>query len=86
VSITNLVFGTEYTKSVEAKQIAQQDADRARNLVERARQRGNRIMVQAEGDAKKAELYGIAYKQNTSYMELRRIEAAREIAKMLGRS
>ena len=42
--------------------------------------------MKAEGDAKAAQLYGEAYKQNTSYMELRRLEAAREIAKLLGRS
>lgn len=54
VSITNLVFGTEYTKAIEAKQIAEQESQRAQNLVEKARQQANRIMVKAEGDAKAA--------------------------------
>lgn len=30
VAITHLSFGTEFTKAVEAKQVAQQEAERAR--------------------------------------------------------
>ena len=35
VSLTHLTFGTEFTKAVEAKQVAQQDAERARFIVEK---------------------------------------------------
>ena len=38
VSITELSFGKEYAAAVEAKQIAQQEAQRAAYLVEKARQ------------------------------------------------
>lgn len=36
VSIVDLVFGMEFSKAVERKQIAQQDADRAKFLVTQA--------------------------------------------------
>lgn len=36
MSITHLTFGREYTAAVEAKQVAQQEAERAKFLVEKA--------------------------------------------------
>ncbi len=36
VSITNLKFGPEYSQAVEAKQVAQQEAERAKFIVEKA--------------------------------------------------
>jgi hypothetical protein len=38
VSITHLNFGREYTSAVESKQIAQQDAERSKFVVEQAKQ------------------------------------------------
>ena len=38
ISITHLTFGQEFTHAVELKQVAQQEAERARFLVERAEQ------------------------------------------------
>jgi prohibitin 1 len=35
VSLTHLTFGPEFTRAVEAKQVAQQDAERARFIVEK---------------------------------------------------
>jgi prohibitin 1 len=35
VSITHMTFGKEFTRAVEQKQIAQQDAERARYAVEK---------------------------------------------------
>ncbi len=58
VSITDLQFGTEYSKAVENKQIAQQEAQRAALLVEQARQARQQKIVEAEGEAKAAELIG----------------------------
>ena len=38
VAITHLSFGTEFTKAVEMKQVAEQDAERARFVVLKAEQ------------------------------------------------
>ena len=38
VAITDLKFGKEFTAAIESKQVAEQDAERARFLVEKAEQ------------------------------------------------
>mmetsp|Transcript_26717 Transcript_26717/g.68658 ORF Transcript_26717/g.68658 Transcript_26717/m.68658 type:complete len:266 (-) Transcript_26717:92-889(-) len=64
VAITNLGFGKEYTAAVEAKQVAQQEAERAKFLVEQAQQDKKSTIIRANGEARSAELIGEAIKQN----------------------
>lgn len=128
VSITNLTFSREYTSAVEAKQVAQQDAERAkfivrreytlcdlcragvpslwgfpdlmrslnsgalflrffssnptriRQQVEKAQQDKQSAIIRAQGEAQSATLIGQAIRDNPSFITLRKIEAAREIA------
>jgi prohibitin 2 len=80
VSITQLTFSKDYTSAVEAKQVAQQDAERAKFIVEKAQQDKQAAIVRAQGEAASAELIGRAIQQNPAFLTLRRIEAAREIA------
>jgi regulator of protease activity HflC (stomatin/prohibitin superfamily) len=49
--LRNVTFNQEYAKSVEDKQIAQQNAERARFLVESEKQEAERVRVQAQGRA-----------------------------------
>ena len=42
--------------------------------------------MKARGDARAAELYGKQLKKSTAFIDIKRIEAAREIAKNLGRT
>lgn len=56
VSLTELSFGKEYTAAVEAKQVAQQEAQRAAFFVERAKQEKQQKIVQAEGEAEAAKM------------------------------
>eukprot|EP01135_Chromosphaera_perkinsii_P012329 Nk52_evm1s2636 gene=Nk52_evmTU1s2636 len=86
VSITDLSFGKEYTAAVEAKQVAQQEAQRATFIVEKAEQDKQQKIVQAEGEAKSAELIGNAIKKNPGFLNLRKIEAAREISGVVANS
>eukprot|EP01116_Phalansterium_solitarium_P021869 TRINITY_DN699_c0_g1_i1.p1 TRINITY_DN699_c0_g1~~TRINITY_DN699_c0_g1_i1.p1 ORF type:complete len:305 (-),score=80.53 TRINITY_DN699_c0_g1_i1:283-1164(-) len=85
VAITHLTFGTDYTRAVEQKQVAQQDAERAKFLVERAEQEKKSIIIKAEGEALSAKLISEAMKKNPAFLQLRRIEAAREIAGVLSK-
>lgn len=80
VSITHLAFSKEYTAAVEAKQVALQESQRARYLVEKALQEKKTIIVKAEGEARSAELIGGAIKHNPAFLQLRRIDAARDVA------
>uniref|UniRef100_A0A7S3FZG2 Prohibitin n=1 Tax=Strombidium rassoulzadegani TaxID=1082188 RepID=A0A7S3FZG2_9SPIT len=84
VSIVDLVFGREFAKAIEDKQIAQQQAERAKYLVQQAKEEKRRILVRAQGEARSAEVFGKAMSQNPAYIDLRRIETAKDIAKLLG--
>ena len=86
VSITHLTFGTEYSAAVEAKQIAQQDAERAKYIVKRAIQDKQSTIVKAQGEAQSAELIGRAMANNPAYIELRQLEAAKDVASNLSKS
>jgi prohibitin 2 len=85
VSITDLSFGSEFTKAIEQKQIAQQQAERAKYQVEQALQDKRSTIIKAQGEAKAARLLGDAMKQSPAFLDLRRVEAAREIATILAR-
>ncbi|BFZ58174.1 Prohibitin-1, subunit of the prohibitin complex (Phb1p-Phb2p) [Savitreella phatthalungensis] len=84
VSITHMTFGKEFTKAVEQKQIAQQDAERARFTVERAEQERQASVIRAEGEAEAADLLSKALdRAGNGLLEIRRIEASKEIATAL---
>ncbi|XP_077279580.1 prohibitin 2 [Temnothorax americanus] len=86
VSITELSFGKEYTAAVEAKQVAQQEAQRAAFVVERAKQERQQKIVQAEGEAEAAKMLGLAVGENPGYLKLRKIRAAQTISRTIANS
>ncbi|XP_027064945.1 prohibitin-1, mitochondrial [Coffea arabica] len=86
VSITSLTFGKEFTAAIEAKQVAAQEAERAKFVVEKAEQDKRSAIIRAQGEAKSAQLIGEAISNNPAFISLRRIEAAREIASILSHS
>lgn len=86
VSITSLTFGNDFMNAVERKQIAQQDAEKARFMVEKARQDKKSIIIKAQGEAKSAELIGKAIAKNPGFLELRKIDTAKQISETIARS
>merc|ERR1719147_439286 len=81
ISITHLTFGREFTAAVEMKQVAQQEAEKARFLVEKAEQVKQASIISAEGDTEAAALLAAAFaKAGEGLVELRRIETAEEVA------
>merc|ERR1719191_1153012 len=70
VSLTQLSFSPEFTAAVEAKQVAQQEAQRAAFVVDKARQEKQAMVVRAQGEARSAELIGDAIKKGHSYIDL----------------
>ncbi|KAJ6783904.1 hypothetical protein PWT90_03771 [Aphanocladium album] len=83
VSLTHLAFSPEFTAAVEAKQVAQQEAQRAAFVVDKARQEKQAMVVKAQGEARSAELIGDAIKKSKAYVELKKIENARLIAQQM---
>ncbi|KAL0273441.1 UNVERIFIED_CONTAM: hypothetical protein PYX00_006099 [Menopon gallinae] len=87
ISITHLTFGKEFTQAVELKQVAQQEAEKARFLVEKAEQTKKATVISAEGDAQAAILLAKSFGEaGEGLVELRRIEAAEHIAHELAKS
>merc|ERR1712154_386745 len=86
VSITELSFGKEYAAAVEAKQIAQQEAQRAAYLVDKAKQEKQQKIVQAEGETAAARMLGAAISQNPGYLKLRKLNASKKISETISQS
>ncbi|KAL7148195.1 hypothetical protein ABFS83_06G161900 [Erythranthe nasuta] len=86
VSITSLTFGREFTAAIEAKQVAAQEAERAKFVVEKAEQDKQSAIIRAQGEAKSAQLIGEAIANNPAFITLRKIEASKDIAHILAAS
>ncbi|KAF2838092.1 hypothetical protein M501DRAFT_1011746 [Patellaria atrata CBS 101060] len=84
VSITHMTFGKEFTRAVEEKQIAQQEAERARFIVEKAEQERQASVIRAEGEADAADTISKAIaKSGDGLIQIRRIETQKEVAGLL---
>lgn len=87
VSMTHLTFGREYASAIEAKQVTQQEAERSKYIVMVAEQEKNAAVIRAEGESGAAKLISDALAASgDGLLQLRRIEAAKEIATTLSRS
>ena len=81
MSLTHLTFRKEFTEAVEAKKVAQQEAERARSVVEKAEQRKKAAIISAEGDSKAAELITNSLATaGDSLIELCKLEVVEDIA------
>ena len=79
-----MTFGKEFTRAVEDKQIAQQEAERARFIVEKAEQERQASVIRAEGEAEAADTISKAVaKSGDGLIWIRRIETQKDIAQMM---
>lgn len=87
VSITHLTYGKEFAKAIEEKQVAEQDAERQKFIVQRSEQERQATVIRAEGEAEAAKLISEALREHGSgLIEVRRIDAAKDIAEALSKS
>lgn len=87
ISITHLSFSQAFERSVERKQVALVEAERARYIVEKTEQEKRASIIRAEGDAEAGVMVSKALSENgQGLIELRKIEASRDIATTLARS
>lgn len=87
VAITHLSYGAEFSKAVEQKQVAQQEAERSKFVVAKAEQERRAAIIRAEGESESAKLISDATQAaGNGLIELRRIEASREISATLAKS
>jgi len=86
VALTHLSFSPEYAKAIEFKQVSQQEAERSKYVVLKAEQERRAAIIRAEGEAESARLISQATKATgPALIEMRRIEAAKEIATTLSK-
>ncbi|KAL2505300.1 Prohibitin-3 [Abeliophyllum distichum] len=79
VAITHLSYGAEFSRAVEQKQVAQQEAERSKFVVAKAEQERRAAIIRAEGESESAKLISDATAAaGMGLIELRRIEASRE--------
>lgn len=87
VAITHLSYGAEFSAAVEKKQVAQQEAERSKFVVMKADQQRRAAIVRAEGESESAKLISDATAAaGMGLIELRRIEASREVASTLAKT
>lgn len=87
VAITHLTFGREFMKAIESKQVASQEAERQQWVVKKAEQERQAVVTRAEGEAEAAQIITKAMeKTGNAIIEIRRIDAAKEIASKLAQS
>ncbi|GAB4847939.1 Prohibitin-3, mitochondrial [Ancistrocladus abbreviatus] len=87
VAITHLSYGAEFSKAVEQKQVAQQEAERSKFVVMKAEQERRAAIIRAEGESEAAKLISDATSAaGTGLIELRKIEASKENAATMSRN
>merc|ERR1711865_263593 len=72
VSITHLAFSDAYSQAVESKQVAEQEK--------------RSTIIRAQGEGAAIKLIGDAMAENPGYLQVRRIDAAREISATIAKS
>eukprot|EP00812_Abedinium_dasypus_P014267 NODE_777_length_1366_cov_502.573608.p1 GENE.NODE_777_length_1366_cov_502.573608~~NODE_777_length_1366_cov_502.573608.p1 ORF type:complete len:289 (+),score=111.38 NODE_777_length_1366_cov_502.573608:93-959(+) len=87
VSMTHLTYGKEFAKAIEEKQVAEQEAERQKFVVQRSEQERQATVIRSEGEAEAAQMISKAVKEHGSgLIEIRKIDAARDIAESLAKS
>lgn len=87
VAITHLTFGREFMKAIESKQVASQEAEKQAFIVKKADQERMAVVTRAEGEAEAAQIITKAMEMNgNAIIEVRRIDAAKQIAEKLANS
>eukprot|EP00420_Gonyaulax_spinifera_P029759 CAMPEP_0197882468 /NCGR_PEP_ID=MMETSP1439-20131203/9605_1 /TAXON_ID=66791 /ORGANISM="Gonyaulax spinifera, Strain CCMP409" /LENGTH=307 /DNA_ID=CAMNT_0043502127 /DNA_START=68 /DNA_END=987 /DNA_ORIENTATION=- len=81
VSIVHLTYGKEFAHAIEEKQVAEQDAERQKFIVQRSEQERQATVIRSEGEAEAAKMISQALAQHGGgLIEVRRIDAAKDIA------
>ncbi len=76
-------FPSEFTKSIEEKQVAQQAAERMKFILEKEQREAERKVIEAEGQAKSIKIINEALAQNNSYLEYLKVNKLVENIKVM---
>ena len=79
----DISFSKEFSEAIEQKQVAQQEAERMKFMVEKALEDKKSTIIRAMGEAESVKKFGEANKLGSSFLELRKIETAKYISSIL---
>lgn len=68
VVLRNVSFSPDFAKAVEEKQMAQQDAERMKYILEKEQKEAERKAIEAEGKARAIEIVSKQLRQNPQYI------------------
>jgi prohibitin 1 len=87
VAIVHIEFSKEYRDAIEAKQVSQQMAERAKFIVMRSEEEKKLAVIRAEAESESAKIYNDSIENyGRAHLELKRLEAAKDIVENLSRS
>jgi len=87
VAIVHIEFSKEYRDAIEAKQVSQQMAERAKFIVMRSEEEKKLAIIRAEAESESAKIYNESIETfGRAHLELKRLEAAKEIVENLSKS
>jgi len=87
VSITHLAFSPDFAAAIEHKEVAFQQAETAKFVVQQAEQEKKALIIQSEGDAEAAQMISDALaKHGRGFIEVRKIETAQHVASQLAKA
>ena len=83
VALIDIKFSKEFSEAIELKQVAQQEAERTKILVEQAILEKKSTIIKAMGEAEAVQKFGEANKSSFAFLTLRKLEASKNISKIL---
>lgn len=87
VSIVHLAFGKEFSRAIENKQVAQQEAETQHYIVLKSEQEKKASIIRAEGEAEAAILISKSIASaGSGLIDVRRIDTAKDVVNILSKS
>lgn len=74
VAVTSINFKEEFKNAVEAKVVAQQEAEKAKNVTVRIKEEANQKLIAAKAEAESIKIKSEALKHNKNLIELNAVE------------
>ncbi len=86
VALIDIHFSKEFSDAIEQKQVAQQEAERTKILVDQALEEKKATIIRALGETDAVKKFGEANTNSEAYLTLRKLETSKKISKILSNS
>lgn len=86
LTISSISFSQNYQRAVDEKQSAQQEAERAKYIVEQSLYQKKSIIQRAQTEAEGFKLIGSQVQQDPAFLELQKINFAVEVSEVFSKS